>query len=186
MNWRRYTGLALAGMMSLAASTALSADRFTLGTNPQGTVYYTIGGGIAAALQDKLGKPVTVQPYSGSSVYLPLIAAGEVSLGLNSSLDLGEARAGEFGQPMTTLRVLARIWPLTVALVARNDLGITKVSELTGKRVVTDLKALKAMSSLSKTILQLSGVDVEAVEAVSVAGLGPAWSSSPRTVSTRR
>lgn len=173
MNWRRYTGVVLAGMMSLAASTTLAADRFTLGTNPQGTVYYTIGGGIAAALQDKLGKQVTVQPYSGSSVYLPLISAGEVSMGLNSSLDLGEARAGEFGQPMTNLRVLARIWPLTVALVARNDLGVTKVSELGGKRVVTDLKALKAMSSLSKTILQLSGLKVEDVNAVSVAGLGP-------------
>lgn len=173
MNWRRYAGLVLAGVICLGAKTAFSADRYTIGTNPQGTIYYTIGGGIAAALQDKLGKQVTVQPNSGSSVYLPLIAAGEVSMGLNSSLDLGEARAGEFGQPMNNLRVLARLWPLNVALVARNDLGITKVSELSGKRVVTELKALKAMSRLSKTVLQLSGLAIEDVDPVSVAGLGP-------------
>lgn len=173
MNWRRYAGLALGAIVCLGANSALAADRYTLGTNPQGTIYYTIGGAIAAALQDKLGKQVTVQPYSGSSVYLPLIAAGEVSMGLNSSLDLAAARAGEFGQPLTGLRVVARLWPLQVALVTRNDLGITKVSQLAGKRVVTELKALKAMSDLSKTMLRLSGLDVGDVRTVSVAGLGP-------------
>jgi TRAP transporter TAXI family solute receptor len=172
MNWRHYAGLALAAVIGLGTTTAKAADRFTLGTNPQGTIYYTIGGAIAAALQDKLGKKVTVQPYSGSSVYLPLIAAGEVSMGLNSSLDLGEARSGTFGKNAKNLRVLARLWPLNVALVARRDLGISKISELKGKRVVTDLSALKAMSRLSKTILNLGGLDVKDVQAVTVAGLG--------------
>jgi TRAP transporter TAXI family solute receptor len=174
MSWcRNAAGLALAGMVGLTATTALAADRYTIGTNPQGTVYYTIGGGIAAALQEKLGKQVTVQPNSGSSVYLPLISAGEISMGLNSSLDLGEARAGGFGKPMTNLRVLARLWPLHVALVARKDLGIAKISELKGKRVVTSFRALKAMSILSKVILQLGGLNPDDVEQVAVAGLGP-------------
>lgn len=174
MNWCRHAaGLALAGMVGLTATTALAADRYTIGTNPQGTVYYTIGGGIAAALQEKLGKQVTVQPNSGSSVYLPLISAGEISMGLNSSLDLGEARAGGFGKPMTNLRVLARLWPLQVALVARKDLGIAKISELKGKRVVTSFRALKAMSTLSNVILQLGGLNPDDVEQVAVAGLGP-------------
>ena len=114
MNWRRYAGVILATLIALGATSAQAADRFTLGTNPQGTIYYTIGGAIAAALQDKLGKKVTVQPYTGSSVYLPLIAVGEVSMGLNSSLDLGEARAGGFGKEAKNLRVLARLWPLNV------------------------------------------------------------------------
>ena len=173
MNWRRYAGLILAALIALGATSAQAADRFTLGTNPQGTIYYTIGGAIAAALQDKLGKNVTVQPYTGSSVYLPLIAVGEVSMGLNSSLDLGEARTGDFGKEARNLRVLARLWPLNVALVARRDLGISKISELKGKRVVTQLSALKAMSRLSKTMLNLGGLDVKDVKAVTVAGLGP-------------
>lgn len=174
MNWRRTAGVALAALIGLGATSAQAADRYTLGTNPQGTIYYTIGGAIAAALQDKLGKKVTVQPYSGSSVYLPLIAAGEVSMGLNSSLDLGEARAGAFGKDTgKNLRVLARLWPLNVALVTRKNLGISKISELKGKRVVTELSALKAMSRLSKTMLKLGGLDVADVQAMTVAGLGP-------------
>lgn len=173
MKLRFCVGIAIAAVIGLFTTTSNAADRFTLGTNPQGSIYYTIGGGIAAALQEQLGKQVTVQPYAGSSVYIPLIASGEVSMGLNSSLDLGEARAGQFGEEARDVRVLARLWPLNVALVARNDLGITKISQLEGKRVVTDLSALKAMSKLAKTMLELGGVDVADVEAVTVAGLGP-------------
>lgn len=173
MNWRRFAAIALAGAIGLAASAAGAQERYTLGTNPQGTVYYTIGGGIAAALQERLERQVTVQPYSGSSVYLPLISAGEVTMGLNSSLDLGEALEGGFGEPMENLRVLARIWPLMVGLVARNDLGIENVSELEGKRVVTDFSALVAMSRLAKTMLELSDVDLGDIQEVTVAGLPP-------------
>ena len=94
-------------------------------------------------------------------------------MGINSSLDLGEAKRGAFGKAITNLRVLARIWPLRVALVARNNLGIKKISELKGKRVVTELSALKAMSRLSKTMLELSGLKVSDVKQITVAGLGP-------------
>jgi uncharacterized protein len=173
MNWRRYAAMLFAGAICLGASSAVAQERYTLGTNPQGTLYYTVGGGIAAALQESLGRQVTVQPYSGSSVYLPLISAGEVTMGLNSSLDLGEAREGGFGEPMENLRVLARIWPLNVALVARNDLGISNISELEGKRVVTEFSALVAMSRLAKTILEISDVDLGDIQPVTVAGLPP-------------
>jgi uncharacterized protein len=177
MNWRRFTLLAAAGIFTLTAGAANAADRLTIGTNPQGTVYFTIGGGLAATLQNALGRQVTVQPYTGASVYLPMISAGEVTLGLNSSLDLASARSGEFGEPMENLRVIARLWPLTVALVARADLGITEVGELSGKRVVTDLSALKSMSVVSQTMLELSGLSMDDVENVTVAGLAPGMES---------
>ena len=176
MNLRRTAALALAGALSFytaSAMTASAAGRLTLGTNPQGSIYYTIGGGIAAALQDKLSRQVTVQPFTGSSVYLPLISAGEVNMGLNSSLDLGGARRGENGKPLENLRVLARIWPLKVAFVTRANEGLTKVSDLKGKRVVTDFSALAAMSKFNKMMLELSGLKTEDVTAVTTAGLGP-------------
>ncbi len=172
MVWSRLAALALAGVIGLSASAAV-AQRYTLGTNPQGSIYYTIGGGIAAALQDKLGQQVTVQPFAGSSVYIPLISAGEVTMGLNSSLDVGDYFKGADGEPVKNLRVLARLWPLSVALVARADLGARTIAELEGKRVVTDLSALAAMTKLTKTILELGGIGVDDVNAVTVAGLGP-------------
>ncbi|UJQ93810.1 TAXI family TRAP transporter solute-binding subunit [Mariluticola halotolerans] len=173
MNWQGIKAVALAGVMGVCAMAPAVADnRYTLATNPQGTIYYTIGGGVAAALQDALGKQVTLQPFTGSSVYIPMIGAGEVSMGLNSSLDLGDWYTGESGTA-TDLRVLARLWPLRVGFVARADLGVTSVSELEGKRVVTDFSALSAMSKLNVAMLKLSGLDTDKVDAVRTAGLGP-------------
>ena len=51
-----------------------------------------------------------------------------------------------------------------MAFVARANLGATKVSELKGKRVVTELSALQAMSKLTKVMLQLSGLGVPGEE----------------------
>ena len=76
---------------------ANAQGRITLGTNPQGSIYYTVGGGMAAALQEALERQVTVQPYTGSSVYLPLVADGELTLGINSSLDTGGVYRGDYG-----------------------------------------------------------------------------------------
>ena len=173
MNWRHFCALILAVVLGLTANVSLGANRYTLGTNPQGTIYYTIGGGIAAALQKRLGTPVTVQPFTGSSVYIPLIGAGEVTMGLNSSLDLGDWYRGENGKPIKNLRVLARIWPLRVGFTVRKSLGISKVSELKGKRVVTQFSALKGMSQFNQVLLQLSGVGLDEVTPITTAGLGP-------------
>jgi hypothetical protein len=76
---------------------ASAQGRITIGTNPQGSLYYTVGGGMAAALQDALGRQVTVQPFAGSTVYLPMVATGEVTVGINSSLDTGAVARGDYG-----------------------------------------------------------------------------------------
>lgn len=176
MNWRHLKTTAVVTAIALSSTTAIAAQRYTLGTNPQGSIYYTIGGGIAAALQKNLNQQVTVQPFTGSSVYIPLIGAGEVTMGLNSSLDLGAWYNGEYSEPMKNLRVLARIWPLTVGYVTRAEAGLINMSDLKGKRVVTDFSALKAMSKLNTTMLELSGVKIDELTAVTTASLGSGMS----------
>ena len=154
---------------------ATAQGRITIGTNPQGSLYYTVGGGMAAALQDALGQQVTVQPFAGSTVYLPLVAAGEVTVGINSSLDTGAIYEGDYegAEPQRDLRMLARLWPLRVALVTRASDGMTEVADLAGKRVVTDFAALKSVSIVNQTILQAGGLSLDEVEGVSVSSLAP-------------
>jgi uncharacterized protein len=167
----------LAAAFAVAATLAISApamaqNRITIGTNPQGTLYYTIGGGIAAALQESMARQVTVQPFTGSSVYIPLIDAGEVTLGLNSSIDAGAWYRGEYGnEPFKGVRVLARLWPLRQALTVRADSGMTKVTDLAGKKVVTEFSAQAATGRVNKAILQAGGLAVGDVDGVTVAGL---------------
>ncbi|WP_425053537.1 TAXI family TRAP transporter solute-binding subunit [Psychromarinibacter sp. S121] len=171
-----FKGIAAAAAI-VAATGFVSGDaaaqgRVTIGTNPQGSLYYTIGSGIAAALQDALQRPVTVQPFTGSSVYLPLISAGEVTVGLNSAIDAGAWYTGETsGEALSDLRVLARLWPLRQAYITRANDGMTEVGDLAGKRTVVDMTALTGVTAVNKATLMAGGLALEDVVAVEVSGL---------------
>lgn len=153
-------------------SSANAQGRITLGTNPQGSIYYTVGGGMAAALQEKLQRQVTVQPYTGSSVYLPLVASGELTLGINSSLDTGGVYRGDYGsQAEPKLRMLTRLWPLRIAFIVRADSGMKEIRDLQGKKVVTDFSALKAVGLANQAMIKAGGLALDQVEGITVAGL---------------
>ena len=160
------------GIATLAVGVANAQGRITLGTNPQGSIYYTVGGGMAAALQDALGRQVTVQPYTGSSVYLPLVASGELTLGINSSLDTSGVYRGDYGSKAEPkLRMLSRLWPLRIAFMVRADSGMKEIKDLKGKKVVTDFSALKAVGLANQAMIKAGGLSLEDVDGVTVAGL---------------
>jgi TRAP transporter TAXI family solute receptor len=164
-------GLAAALATGLAAS-ATAQGRITIGTNPQGTFYYAIGGGFAAKLQEALGRPATVQPMTGSSVYIPLVAAGELTLGLNSAIDLGGFYNGEYdGKPLKNLRVLARLFPLRQAFATRANDNLVTIGDLKGKRVVTAFSSLAAIGKVDVAMLLAGGLSEADVDGVTVSGL---------------
>ena len=74
---------------SLVAIPVLEARlrRISIGTNPVGTIYFVVGGGIAKLFTKELRVPARAVPHAGSSVYLTLLDRGELTLGLNTSLD---------------------------------------------------------------------------------------------------
>ena len=170
----KFAAVAAVAMAGLAVQGAEAQGRITVGTNPQGSLYYTVGGGMAAALQESLQRQVTVQPFAGSTVYLPLIATGEVTIGLNSSLDTGAIYRGDYGtDAQGDLRMLARLWPLRVAFLVRADSDLKEISDLAGKRVVTDFSALKSVGLVNQAMIQAGGLSLDDVEGVTVSGLGP-------------
>jgi TRAP transporter TAXI family solute receptor len=146
--------------------------RYTIGTNPPGTLYHIVGSGFAKVLQEKLGKQTTVQPGAGSSTYLPLIQNREVTMGIVSSLDGGGAYRGEQGRsPMPKLHAVARLWPLSYGFMARGNSGIKSIADLKGKRVVTDIKANAALAAANVAMLASAGLLPSDVTAVSIGDL---------------
>ena len=86
-----------------------SADRelreLTIAANPAGTHSFTVAGGLARVLQERRGVRATIRPFSGSSVYLPMLQRGELALKvLDYSEDGGLILSGT-GAPGATLRV---------------------------------------------------------------------------------
>ena len=171
---RTVLGPAIAGIVCGAAmSGAVAQERMIFATQDPGTLYHTLGGGFAKLLSEELERQVTLQPYGGSSVYLPLLATGEAHLGFSSALDAGAAYNGEDDRaPLTELRALARVMGLRTAMMVRADSGIRTIADLEGKRVVTDLKGAVAMGGVIRAMLASGGLsdqDVEAVEVGNVA-----------------
>lgn len=151
--------------------TTLSAQgqRMTLGTQSAGTLFYTVGGGIAKLLQTKLSRQVTVQPAAGASVYVPLVESGEITMGISSSLDSGSAYRGDHGRkPTKGLRSVARLWPLSYAYVATARSGMKSVSDLKGKRVVVDIQANATLGAANAAMLATAGLRSTDVRAVTV------------------
>lgn len=157
--------------LAIVAGPAHAQQRITIGTNPQGSAYYTVGGGIAKVISEELGRQAIPQPYAGASVYLPLVASGEVTMGLSSSLDSGRVYRGDDGRPLKQLRALARVWPLQYAYMVRGDSDIHAIQDLAGKRVVVDMRANAALGAANKAMLAAGGLTENDVEVITVGGL---------------
>ena len=115
-----------------------ASGQITIGSNPAGTHVYAVAAGLAKVLQEKAGLRVTMRPYAGSSVYLPLLQRGEISFGLNTGIDSYLSYNGlpPYSEAMDELRAVGVIFPLPIMYMVRADSGLARIEDLRGKRVV--------------------------------------------------
>lgn len=152
---------AAVGMLTASVGTAeAKLKRITVGTNPQGSVYFLLGSGFAKLFQEQMGVRANAQPHAGSSVYLPLMEAGEMTLGINSSLDSGMAWGGvaPYKKATKNVRSIARVWILPYAYMVKENSGIKTLADLKGKRVVVNFKTNVSLGQANRTILSSAGL----------------------------
>lgn len=170
----KYLMAAMATAATLATPSAQAQLRsITIGTNPSGSAFYLIGGGLAKLYQEKLKIRSTAQPYAGSSVYLPLINSGEVTLGLASTVDAGLAYKGQagFNGKNAKLRTLGQVWIIPYAFITRADSGIKTAEDLKGKRVMGDMPTSQALTLINQAIVESGGLSVSDVDFMRSGGL---------------
>jgi TRAP-type uncharacterized transport system substrate-binding protein len=66
----------------------------TIGSNPPGTVFYALASGLAKFASEGAPFQMTVQPYTGTSTFLPLLNTGEIDFGINNAVDMALAYQG--------------------------------------------------------------------------------------------
>jgi TRAP transporter TAXI family solute receptor len=167
--------LALVGC-GAGGESAGNTQQVTIASNPAGTNVYTVAGGLARLIQERSDLRATIRPFSGSSVYLPMLQRGEVSLGLNTNIDgyLSYRGLPPYDAPMTNLRTLGMMFPLNITFMVRADSDLYRIEDLDGQRVVVRFRANVALEQLHRGILATAGLDFDDVEALTVAGLGEA------------
>ncbi len=150
------------------------SKRITIGTNPAGSIYFSLGGGMSKVISEKMGVQAIVQPLAGSSVALPLVNANELTGALSSTLDSGAAYRGEGdykGKELKNLRSLVRVFSLPYTFTARADSGLKTIADLKGKKVVMEFKALLGLRPMNEALILAGGLQLSDVEFVSVGGL---------------
>jgi len=177
MNRKFLTLTVLASISALAAVPAvaqkLSMKRITIGSNPAGSTYFLLAGGLAKTFQQNLKVRATAQPHAGSSVYLPLMDSGEITMGLNSSLDSGMAIKGTapYNKAMKNVFTLARIWILPYAYVVGGNSGIKTMNDFKGKRVVVKFKTNVSLAAANRALLASAGLTESDVTSVTAGGV---------------
>jgi uncharacterized protein len=126
----------------------------TVGTNPAGTVFYALAGGLAKVATEATQIQVNIQPYTGTSTFLPLLDSGELGFALVNAVDMGMAYLGpqklkvggknEF-QHSPNIRLVMRGAPLIVGLLVRKDSPLKSIQDVKGKRVTGEYPAHQAV-----------------------------------------
>ena len=159
-----------AGAQKLPAST-------TIGTNPAGTAFYAVSAGLAKVISGAGPMQSIVQPYTGSSTFLPLLDSGELDFGIVNAVEMnlgyqGPAKlkiSGKNPLPhVPNTRLIMRGSPLTVSLVVRKDSSMKTVQDVKGKRVTGEYPANIAIWFHVYTELANAGLTWDDVKVVPV------------------
>ena len=133
----KYLATAAIAATALAAAGA-SAQTVSIGTNPQGSLAYATGAGVAKVAIENADVKMRVVPQGGPVVTLPLLNDGELDFTISVSVVTAFAKSGGAmfkGRKQENVRVVASLFPLVVGWYVRADSPIKTLADLRGKRV---------------------------------------------------
>jgi uncharacterized protein len=148
----------------------------TIGSNPSGTVFYSVSGGLAKVMSDT-GLAAVVQPYTGTSTFLPLINTGELDMGVVNAVDMAMAYRGpdklKVGgrnpfQPTPNARLIMRGAPLYLVEWVKKDSDLKTVADLKGRKVTGEYSAHLAVWFNQFGVLASCGLTWNDVQVVPV------------------
>jgi uncharacterized protein len=120
-----------------------------IGSNPPGTLFYALASGIAKVMSESTPIQTQVQPYAGTSTFVPLFDTGELDFGMVNAVDMGMVYQGQKLKiggrndfpHVANARLIMRGSPLRSSLIVKKDSPIKSVRDVKGKRVTGEYPA---------------------------------------------
>jgi len=150
-----------------------------IGSNPPGSLFYALASGLAKVVSEASPMQAQVQPYAGTSTFVPLFDSGELELGVVNAVDMGMVYQGQKLKVggrnpfphVPSSRLLMRGSPLRSSLIVKKDSPIKTIGDVKGRRVTGEYPAQLAVwynvfGSLSNGGLTWNDVKVVPVPAV--------------------
>jgi TRAP transporter TAXI family solute receptor len=176
---RTSAATALSAFLMLGPLAVAAQPPATVGTNPPGSVFHVIGSGLTKLAADTGALRMSVQPYAGSSTFLPLVNGGELEFGINTAMDAVLAYRGPDFKvggrnpfPHAPNLRLVMLGPtLTSAPLVRKDSSIRTVHDMRGRRVTGEYPAALTVWYSLFGALASAGLAWSDVQVVPVPGL---------------
>jgi TRAP transporter TAXI family solute receptor len=158
--------LTAAGVSAAFAVSALPAAAQTYGfaTLQPGTLNHTTASAVAKVLKDKAGLNVLVQPTAGDQVIVPMVASGEVDIGISNAMEVHDGLA----KGNKDLRIITAAHALRVGFFVRKDSGLRSVADLKGRRVPYGFSAMRALEPTVRAILATANLTEKDIKPVLV------------------
>lgn len=135
---------AIIAILGAALAAPAAAQVVGLGTNPQGTLYYSMGVALAKVIAEKTDIQMRVQPVGGTSQLMPQLERGEIEFGIFSAIDMADGYEGKGsypGKPVQGLRAVGVVGPLYFTFFVRNDNPARTLAETKGQKLPTEFPA---------------------------------------------
>jgi len=153
--------LAAAALAIAGVGVAGEAMNLSIATGGTGGVYYPLGGGMAAVLSKYVqGMQATAEVTGGSVANLQLIGTGKPYLAMtmvDAGLDAYKGQDKFTGKPVP-VRTLMVMYPNRMHVVSIEGTGVTKMSDLKGKRVSTGSGG-SATEVMAFRVIEAAGLD---------------------------
>lgn len=174
------TLLALLVLVPVSAYAQQLPRSVTVAANPPGTVFYALASGISKVVSGVAPFQMLVQPYTGTSTFLPLLNTGELDFGINNAVDTALSYQGPAQLKIggrnpflhtPNLRLVMRGAPLLVGVLVRKDSPIKTIHDTKGKRFAGEYPAqlsnwYNLFAQLSNATLTFDDIKVVPVPAV--------------------
>jgi TRAP transporter TAXI family solute receptor len=150
------------------AGDPAAAQTYGLATMQPGTLAHTTGSAIAKVLKEKGGLNTLVQTTAGETILIPMVASGEVDLGIANLAEVQAQVEGGGPNRQAGLRLIGVIHPLWASFFVRKDTTMKTNADMKGKRIALGYSAMRTVDMLVQAQLALGGLTAKDVTPVLV------------------
>lgn len=164
----------VAALATVFAHAAAAQDKLpraaSIATNPQGSLFYSVGSAFAKVLSTALPTNVNVRPFTGPTLFIPMLHKGELAFGLNNLVDGHMYYNGVKPWPrFAGVRLVTPVFRLYSSMIVRSDSGIASIADAKGKRITGDYRAHLISRFSTQALIASAGLSLKDFRAVPVA-----------------
>ncbi|MGB0574613.1 MAG: TAXI family TRAP transporter solute-binding subunit [Alphaproteobacteria bacterium] len=174
----RFVPLTLATAAAVGLAASASAQTFGIGSTKAGAVSQITATISKAVSEHAKGVQMRKQTMGGTQQYIPVVNAGELGFGISNISQYHMSQQGiglSKGRKYSNLRIVTTMMKFTVSPVVSLKSGITKVSQLKGKRVASGFKGAPLFVYITSGALATDNLTMKDVKNVPQVGLVQHW-----------